>query len=172
MADSPAADIRFSDLLHVDSRLDAGSDAVLFHGVLEGQGIHDRSQHAHVVCRDAVHAFSRTGQAAPDVAAADDDGDLDAELIDFDDLLGNGFNRFRVDTIPLFASQCFAAQFQYDAMILFRFHKRSASSVGIQVQLENKRTRVGCSLMQSYLACAITSETKSSFRFSRPSPNS
>lgn len=33
------------------------------------------------------------------------------------------------------------------------------------VQLENKRTRVGCSLMKSYLACAITSETKSSFRF-------
>ena len=129
MADRSAADIGFCNLLHINRRLNAGSDTVLFHGILECQRVHHRGQHAHVVSRYPIHAFGRTGQAAPDIAAADDDGDLNIELIDFDDLFGNRFYRFRVDAVALFAGQCFAAQFQYDTIIFFRFHKRRASSV-------------------------------------------
>ena len=57
MTDSPAADIRFCYLLHSNGCLYARNDAVLFDGILQSQGIHDRCQHAHIVGRYAVHAL-------------------------------------------------------------------------------------------------------------------
>ena len=59
----------------------------LLEGVLQGQGVDDRGEHAHVVGLGAVHARAGAGHAPPDVAAADDDGDVDAEVAaDVDDL--------------------------------------------------------------------------------------
>ena len=48
--------------------------------LLQRERVHDRGEHADVVGLGAVHALGRSGQAAEDVAAADDDGDLDAVL--------------------------------------------------------------------------------------------
>ena len=63
----------------------------LLEGVLEGQGVDDRGQHAHVVGLGAVHAGAGAGHAPPDVAAADDDGDIDVEVAaDLDDLARRG----------------------------------------------------------------------------------
>ena len=53
-----------------------------FERILQRERVHDRGEHAHVVARDAVHAGAREAGAAEEVAAADDDGDLDAELAD------------------------------------------------------------------------------------------
>ena len=61
-------------------------DAGLLERVLEGQAVHDRGQHPDVVAGRAVHALGRRGHAAEDVAAADDDADLDAEAMDLGDL--------------------------------------------------------------------------------------
>ena len=49
----------------------------LLERVLERQRIQHRRDHAHVVGGGAVHALAAGGESAPDVAAADDDGDLD-----------------------------------------------------------------------------------------------
>ena len=49
---------------------------------LQRQPVDDRRQHAHVVGGRALHATRAGRLAAPDVAAADDDGDLDAERDD------------------------------------------------------------------------------------------
>ena len=45
--------------------------------VLQRQRVDDRGEHAHVVGLGAVHAGTGAGHAAPDVAAADDDRDVD-----------------------------------------------------------------------------------------------
>ena len=55
-------------------------------GVLHGQRIHHRGQHAHVIAGDAVHAGAGEPGAAEDVAAADHDGDLHAGSSDLADL--------------------------------------------------------------------------------------
>ena len=56
--------------------------ARLLEGILEGERVHDRRQHAHVVAGGALHAPGGRGQTAEDVAATDHDGDLDAERLD------------------------------------------------------------------------------------------
>ena len=50
-----------------------------------------------------------------DVAAADDDGDLDAELLDLADLAGDLRGDRRVDPEGLVAHQGFAGEFEEDA---------------------------------------------------------
>ena len=66
------------DLGHRDRGLDPGVDADLFEEVLEGEAVHDRAEHPHVVGAGAVHALLLELGAAEEVAAADDAGDFDA----------------------------------------------------------------------------------------------
>ena len=94
VADGPAPDVGLGDLGHLDRRLHPGGLAEALEGVLQGEGVDDRGQHAHVVGLGAVHAGAGAGHAPPDVAAADDDGDLDVEVAaDLDDLAGDAARR-------------------------------------------------------------------------------
>jgi hypothetical protein len=63
--------------------------AALLEGVLQGEGVDHRRQHAHVVALRAVHARARALEAAEDVASADDDADLHAEPVQLGDLGGD-----------------------------------------------------------------------------------
>ena len=56
-------------------------------------------------------------QAAEDVAAADDDGGLDAELLDLADVLGDLRGDGRVDAELLLAHQGFAGELEEDAAV-------------------------------------------------------
>ena len=49
MAHGAAADIGLTDLRHLDGRHDAGLDALFFERVLQGQGVDDGGEHAHMV---------------------------------------------------------------------------------------------------------------------------
>ena len=71
------ADVVLADFLDADRRHDACVAAEGFEGVLQRERVHDGREHAHVVGRDAVHAGASEARAAKDVAAADDDRDLD-----------------------------------------------------------------------------------------------
>ena len=85
----PAANEGFGDVFHLDRGHDAGLDAGLFERVLESEGVDDGGEHAHVVGRIAVHpAFTGGRGTTPDVAAADDDRQLQGGRDDFLDLLG------------------------------------------------------------------------------------
>ena len=57
--------------------------------VLQRQRVDHRGEHAHVVGGRAVHALGAGREAAEQVAAADDDGGLHAELLDLADVLGD-----------------------------------------------------------------------------------
>jgi len=64
----------------VDGGLHARRLAQGLQGVLERQSVDHRREHPHVVGTGAVHAARRAAQAPEDVAAADHDRDLDAEV--------------------------------------------------------------------------------------------
>ena len=68
-------------------------------GVLERQAVHHGGEHADVVAGRPVHALGRRGQAPEDVAAADDDADLDAAAPDRGDLPRDGRADRRVDAV-------------------------------------------------------------------------
>ena len=77
-----AADERLGDAVHADGRHQPRLAVERFERVLQREAVDHRGQHAHVVgggFLDAGVAGRELG-AAEDVAAADDDGDLHAEL--------------------------------------------------------------------------------------------
>src|SRR5690606_18181395 len=90
-------DVRLGDLPHLDRGLDAGGDAALLEEVLQGQAVHDRAEHAHVVGAAAVHAALGQLRAAEEVAAADDDRALDALGDPLGDLRGDAGDDVGVD---------------------------------------------------------------------------
>ena len=96
VANGAAADVRFGDLMHLNGGHDAGGNAELFEGILEGQGIDDGGEHAHVVSGDAVHFVRGSGDTAKDVAATENETDLDARAGDFCDFTSERLNAFRV----------------------------------------------------------------------------
>ena len=91
--------------------------ALLLERVLQRQRVDDRRQHAHVVGRRAVHPAGAGRDAAEDVAAADDDGRLDAHALDFGDVERDLGGDGRIDAVVLFAHQGFAGQLEEDALI-------------------------------------------------------
>ena len=110
VADGAARNVGLGDLAHGDGALDAGLDAGLLQEVLEGQAVHDGAEHAHVVGAGAVHAALRQFGAAEEVAAADDDRDLDVGD-GGGDLLGDAADGVRVDA-QLAAAEDLAGKFQ------------------------------------------------------------
>ena len=79
---------------HGDRRLHASLDAELLQEVLQSQAVHDRTEHAHVVGTGAVHPPLVQLGTPEEVAAADDDRDLDTVRHHIGDLAGD-----RVDDV-------------------------------------------------------------------------
>jgi hypothetical protein len=86
MPDGPATDEGFAHLGDVDGALDPGFDALFLQGILEREGVDQRGQHAHVVAGGPLNAALAALQPAKDVAAPDDDHDLDTEIAHLLDL--------------------------------------------------------------------------------------
>ena len=103
VAHGAALDEGLGDLLHGDGGLDAGGNADLLKGILDGEGVDDGGQHAHVVAGSACDAELFADLPAEDVPAAEDDGHFDAHV-------GDGLDAFRhehdgcwVNAMPGFA---------------------------------------------------------------------
>ena len=79
MAERAPPDERLGDRAHLDGADHARGDADLFERVLQCQRVDHGRQHAHVIGRRPLHAAGAGRQAAEQIAAADDDGGLDAE---------------------------------------------------------------------------------------------
>ena len=89
----------------------------LFQRRLHGQRVHHGRQHTDVVGLSAVHAGRRAGNAAEDVAAADDDRDLNAHRNDRLDVVRNRADHFVVQTELAPAHQRFPGQFQQNTLV-------------------------------------------------------
>ena len=81
MADGAAANEGLGDLIHLNRGLHARVDPLLLERVLQRQRVDHRGQHAHVIGGDAVHVLGLLGDAAKEIAAADDDRDLHAQFV-------------------------------------------------------------------------------------------
>ncbi len=102
-----------------------------FEGILQGEGVLHGGDHADVVAGGAVHAARGGGHAAEDVAAADHDGDVDAQLRATLIVPAISLGGRRVDG-PRLAAQRLPAQLEEDAVEGVRlagaaFHGRHAS---------------------------------------------
>ena len=77
------ANVRLCDLVHLDSGLYANVHAALLQRILKGKGVDGGREHTHMVCARALHLAAAVLDAAPEVAAADNDADLTALLAAF-----------------------------------------------------------------------------------------
>src|SRR5262245_11455881 len=71
---------------------------------------------------DAVHVFRLHGDAAEEVAAAADDRDLAAELVDFFDLVRDLADAHRIDAETLLPCERLAGELQQDAFVFKLYH--------------------------------------------------
>ncbi len=118
MANGAAADEILGDVVDLDGAHHAGEAAALLDGILHGQCVHHRGQHAHMVAGDPVHARSGQAGAAEDVAAADHYADLHASLLYFDDFVGQAADDLGVDTVIGIAHQRLTGELEQDAAVL------------------------------------------------------
>ena len=87
-------------------------------GILQGERVHDRGEHADVVGLRAIHAVGAAGDTAEDVAAAHRDGHLHAVINDVLDLLGQVVDDLRIDAIAVIAHERLARKLQQNAVVL------------------------------------------------------
>ena len=80
MSNRPQRYVRLCDLRHRDRGLDARRLTERLERVLQRERVDDRGEHPHVVGAGAIHASRRAGEPTEDVAAADDDRDLDTQI--------------------------------------------------------------------------------------------
>src|SRR6478736_3429362 len=118
VAHGAAHDERLGDLVHRDGGLDAGLDAHFLEAVHDGEAVDDGREHAHVVAGGAVDAAFGALQAAEDVAAADHDAHLHAEVVDFLHLFAHPLERGGVDRLGALPEKHFPAQFEDDTFVL------------------------------------------------------
>ncbi len=109
----------------VTTRVD---DVLLLERVLQGEGVDDRRQHAHVVGGGPVHAARAGRQPAEDVAAADDDRRFDAHRLNGANVVGDASGHGRVDAELLLAHQGFARELQEDPFV--DWGGRGSSGIG------------------------------------------
>ena len=108
MSDGAAANVGLGDLVHLDGGHDAAVHATLFERILEGEGVDDGAQHAHVVGGDAIHVARLLRDTAEEVATAHDDGNLDTRLADLGDLCADLVNSVDIDTEAASGGEGFA----------------------------------------------------------------
>ncbi len=78
-------------------------------GVTHGQRIHNRGQHTHMVAGHTIHAGRRERRAAKQVAATDNQTDLDADANQLADFQGHAVEHLGIDAEVLGPHQGLAA---------------------------------------------------------------
>ena len=118
MPHGAAADEGLADAVHADRRLNARGLPHFFHRLLKRDGVENRRQHAHVIGRGAGDvAILGERRPANEIAAAYDDGELDAHLGDLNALLSDGVEFGGFDAEGAFVAETFAADFEEDSRI-------------------------------------------------------
>ncbi|GBD19515.1 hypothetical protein HRbin27_02022 [bacterium HR27] len=118
MTDCTPSDVGLSYLVHFDSGLHSGRNALAFQRVLQCECVDHGREHAHVISRCPVHPAGTRGQAAPDIAATDDDRDLNTTRGNPGDLLGEASDDDRVDAITSLTHHRLAGDLQKNPAVL------------------------------------------------------
>ena len=89
--------VRLGDLSHGDGGLHARGLSLLLEEILQSEAVHHRSQHAHIVAAGAIDTSLLKFRATEEVAATDNDGDLNALLHRRNNLFRDTADNRRVD---------------------------------------------------------------------------
>lgn len=117
VADGAVADEAFGDGFDFNGGLDAGVDAQGQEFFFEGEGVDDGAQHAHVVGGGLLDvALLGEFGTADDVAATDDDGELDAHGVGLFDFIGDVIELFGLDAEAAWLAEGLAGDFEEDAV--------------------------------------------------------
>ena len=106
-------------LRHGDGGEHLRRHAQLLQLVGDGQCVHHRCQHTDLIGQRALHLAA--GTAAPEVAAAHDDADLDAQLMGLLHAAADRIHGRLVEAGALLTTECLAADLQKDTLI-FQCH--------------------------------------------------
>ena len=93
--------------MHLDSTHDATHHVMTLEAVLQRQGVHNGSKHAHAVSLGTIHSRGSTREATENVATTDNDGNLSPIVINGLNLMGELLEHIGVDavvTAPMRAS--------------------------------------------------------------------
>ena len=127
MADGTGADIGLSHRAHLNGGLHPDLHALLLQHIGHSQGVDGGGQHAHVVGTDPDHLVAAVLDAAPEVAAADNDADLTALLAAFLDHVADRADHIKVQTEMLVARKGLAADLDQYALVFLCFHAPHSS---------------------------------------------
>ena len=113
---------RLGKLRNIDRGHHTGKDICLFKCVLEHDGVHYRCEHTDIVGCGTIHIACRFRNAAENIASADNDRDLDAEIVHCLYLCGKGCSDLSVNAVILPAHEGFAGEFKENSVVFWR-HK-------------------------------------------------
>lgn len=122
MADGTAADIGLGDAGHLNGSLHADLNAALLQTVGQSEAVDDRGKHAHLVGAGALHPVAAVLDAAPEIAAADDDAHLHTGFDALLDDVADTADHIKIQAAVGVARQGLAADFQKYAAILRLVH--------------------------------------------------
>jgi len=111
--------VRLGHAVHANRREESRFDSQRFDGVLQGQAIDHRGQHAHVVGRGLLNADVGVLElrSAENVAAANHQADLAAAIGRLLDLAGDVHRFFHANAALAAMAEALAGQFQDDSFI-------------------------------------------------------
>ena len=116
-----------SHLRHGDGGKHLGLHTQLLQLVGDGQRVHHRCQHPDLIGQGALHLAA--GTAAPEVAAANHNADLHAQLMGFLHAAADGVHGGLIKARAFFAAQCFAADLKQDTLIFQCHNPNTACSI-------------------------------------------
>jgi len=128
----PPPDEGFRHVIHLDGRLHPCRHAERLQFALQRQAVHYRRQHPHVIRRCPVHAPLAGRLSPPDIAAAHHQRDLDAQRMDFPDLLRDAVDDLRRNVVAAARlAQRLSAELQDDALVF-----RARLGLGHQAEMK------------------------------------
>ena len=112
-----ATNERFGNLAHINGAQHTSMGALLFEGVLKGEPVDYRGQHAHVIRSGPIDGERFLARAPKDISSTHHDGDLHADVIDLFQLCGHSRYGLRIDAGTVRSLQRLPRKLQHDLRI-------------------------------------------------------
>ena len=109
--------VPLADALNVNRGHNSGLRAHLAEHVAHRKAVHAGCEHTHPVGADALDLARAVLDAAPEVAAADDDANLDAHLRALFDRSADLGHKVEIEAGMLLPGESLAAYLEYDALV-------------------------------------------------------
>ena len=101
MTQSPSANVRFGHLTHLNRGLHTGRHTELFENILKAEGVHNSSQHSHIICLGAFYAKSFKLPSPEHITPSDHHSYLDAGAGNLNNFLSDPPDGVEIEAKPV-----------------------------------------------------------------------